>query len=196
MASPRAAERTCVGCRTAMPQEALLRLVRAPDGAVLPDPQRRLPGRGVYLCYRRACLEQAQRRGQFERGFKQPVLPVDVDALQAQLLRLLEDQLLGLVPLARKAGQVLAGTGPLLERLGHEPFALVILARDISSGRGAKLHHKAQACGVETIAYLTKERLGQLVGKSESSALGIKPGGLASGFKQAFERYRQLSGEH
>ncbi len=196
MKNPRVAERTCLGCRTAQPQDELLRLVRSPDGEVIPDPQRRLPGRGVYLCYRSDCLVQAVRRGQFERGFRQPVKAVDLEAMHAQLLQQLQEQLQGLLSLARKAGQLLAGAGPLQERLGHEPFAVLVVAGDISEGRAAKLLHKARACGVDTIGYLTKEELGQLVGKGESSALGLRPGGLAKSFKQAFERYRQLAGEH
>jgi len=53
--------RTCVGCRSARPQDTLLRFARTPDGVRF-DPERRLPGRGAYLCPQPICLEAASRR--------------------------------------------------------------------------------------------------------------------------------------
>ena len=39
-------ERTCIVTRETQPVDALIRFVVAPDGAVVPDLRRRLPGRG------------------------------------------------------------------------------------------------------------------------------------------------------
>ena len=53
--------RTCVGCRTARPQDELVRLARTPLGVRF-DPRRRLPGRGAYLCPHPTCIDAATRR--------------------------------------------------------------------------------------------------------------------------------------
>jgi len=189
-------ERTCLGCRKALPQSDLLRLVRSPQGEILPDLHRRLPGRGVYLCYDRACIAQAVKKNLFHRSFGQAVVAVDVSLFEASLKALLDEQLRGLIALSRKAGKLLAGVAQLEERLGRESFALLVLAEDMSEGRAERLAARAAACRVAVVHYLSKESLGQLVGRSESGALGLRPGGLAESFNQAFERYRQLSGEH
>ncbi len=42
--------RTCVVCRDKKPKQALLRVVRRPDGEVEVDVTGRLSGRGAYVC--------------------------------------------------------------------------------------------------------------------------------------------------
>jgi predicted RNA-binding protein YlxR (DUF448 family) len=64
--------RTCVGCRRVRRQDALLRLVRRPDGTVEPDLRPRGAGRGAYLCYREECLTAAARRGAWTHAFRSP----------------------------------------------------------------------------------------------------------------------------
>ena len=66
-------ERTCVGCRQRDERDALLRFVLGPDGQLVPDVGRKLPGRGVSVHPRGACLVAAVRRGGFARGFRRPV---------------------------------------------------------------------------------------------------------------------------
>lgn len=77
--------RQCVGCREMKPKRELIRVVRAPDGAVSLDFQGKLPGRGAYVCPAVACLTRAKKVRGLERAFGAPV-PEDVFAvLTAQL---------------------------------------------------------------------------------------------------------------
>jgi uncharacterized protein len=62
--------RTCVACRTPRPQWELLRIVRGPDGAVRPDPEGELPGRGAYLCHDIECAHLALKRSSLERALR------------------------------------------------------------------------------------------------------------------------------
>ncbi|WP_238487194.1 YlxR family protein [Actinoplanes flavus] len=74
--------RTCVGCRNRAPAASLLRFVAAESEGnlrLLPDPSRRLPGRGAHLHPDPACFSQAERRRAFGRalrltGFADPEL--------------------------------------------------------------------------------------------------------------------------
>ena len=61
--------RTCVGCRERGDARELLRVV-ARDGAAVPDPAHRLPGRGAHLHPTAECLALAERRRAFPRALR------------------------------------------------------------------------------------------------------------------------------
>lgn len=77
--------RTCVGCRRRDVQENLVRLaLRTPESSegrpaggevpeVVPDPARRMPGRGAWLHPERECWESAVKRRAFNRAFRRQV---------------------------------------------------------------------------------------------------------------------------
>ena len=75
--------RTCVGCRTRAPADDLLRVVVV-QGALAPDPRRRLPGRGAWLHPVPECLTRAERRSAFPRALRVPG-PLDVDRVRSYL---------------------------------------------------------------------------------------------------------------
>jgi predicted RNA-binding protein YlxR (DUF448 family) len=79
--------RTCVGCRAATSPTELLRVVVV-DGVLVPDPERRLPGRGAWLHARPDCLRTAHRRRAFPRALRVPG-PLDVEPVRAYLAELL-----------------------------------------------------------------------------------------------------------
>ena len=64
-------ERTCIGCRKRCSPTDLLRMTVS-GGLVLPDPERRAPGRGAHLHPTIECFELAVRRKAFPRAFKVP----------------------------------------------------------------------------------------------------------------------------
>jgi predicted RNA-binding protein YlxR (DUF448 family) len=62
-----------VGCGRRGPKQGLLRVALV-DGALAPDREARLQGRGAYLCRTSpGCWERALARGAFARAFRQPV---------------------------------------------------------------------------------------------------------------------------
>ena len=68
--------RTCVGCRKRAAKSELLRVVAGDRGAgpeLVPDPERRAPGRGAHLHPTTDCLELALRRRAFPRALMTPV---------------------------------------------------------------------------------------------------------------------------
>ena len=75
--------RTCVGCRAKASDSELLRTVVG-DEMVVPDPRRRLPGRGAWLHPDPACLRAAERRRAFPRAFRVPG-PLDLAVLTAHV---------------------------------------------------------------------------------------------------------------
>jgi len=69
-----APQRMCVGCRVRGARADLLRVV-AVEGVLLPDPGKRLPGRGAWLHHDLRCLEQAIRRRVFSRALRLGAAP-------------------------------------------------------------------------------------------------------------------------
>ena len=58
----RGVERLCALTREVKPLAELIRFVAAPDGAIVPDIKRKLPGRGVWVTARRAAIDEAVKR--------------------------------------------------------------------------------------------------------------------------------------
>jgi len=67
-------QRTCVGCRTTLPQTSLVRCATGPHGPIV---SRTAAGRGAWLCSLE-CFDLAAKRRGFERAWKQSV---EADAL-------------------------------------------------------------------------------------------------------------------
>lgn len=79
--------RTCIGCRERATADELLRIVAAPGAQVVPDPRRRIPGRGAWLHPDPRCVELAERRRAYARALRVsgPVDPTPVGEYVARL---------------------------------------------------------------------------------------------------------------
>lgn len=76
--------RSCIGCGARRLQEELKRLAVGSEGWVVVDSQRRLPGRGAYLCGV-GCLAAAVKRKAFGKAFRGKAGQVDPSVLQQAL---------------------------------------------------------------------------------------------------------------
>ncbi|MBO0854379.1 MAG: YlxR family protein [Nocardia sp.] len=85
--------RTCIGCRRRELAADLLRVVARTSGQgsdadsvvmIVPDPRRRLPGRGAWLHPVSACLSTAERRRAFGRALRVSG-KLDISALEQYL---------------------------------------------------------------------------------------------------------------
>lgn len=82
-ATPRAPQRTCVGCRAVVPQHQLVRLVF--DGPrLVVDAARVRPGRGAYVHAAASCLASAGRGG-IARSLRRAVQPGDLKRIVAEM---------------------------------------------------------------------------------------------------------------
>jgi uncharacterized protein len=72
--------RQCAGCGRRRPQRELVR-IGVSEGELVVDFDRRLPGRGAYLCPDPDCVEEARRRGAIPRRLRCSVrVPPDLEA--------------------------------------------------------------------------------------------------------------------
>lgn len=191
------AERSCIGCRKKRPQGELVRFVLGPDGRLLVDYRQQLPGRGAYTCPEPDCIAAAVRRRQFSRAFRRQLEALDAATLQRDLIEQLRERILGLLPMARKAGQVLAGSNLVLDALGEpRPPALILVAGDIAPGVGDKVMAKARSRDVNCWRCFDKETFGRLLGKEERSVVALRNHPLADSLHHELIRYMHIAGEN
>ena len=188
-------QRTCVGCRKSLDQDQLVRYVLSPQGEVVVDYRKKLPGRGVYTCFDYQCIETAVNRGQLCRSLRGGDRPT-----ASELWRVLHGQAqckaLDLIGMARKAGQVVSGTRQVLSELqGGKEFGLLVRACDLSPTIAEKVDRAATRSNVACFPVFSKELLGSLLGKSERGVVALKYGSLAVAIKNELERLNKFAGE-
>ncbi len=185
-----APERRCIVTRTAQSPDTMIRFVRAPDGAVVPDLKAVLPGRGAWVTATRAHIAEAVKRRAFPRAFKgEALVPADLPETVGRLL--LERAVEGL-SLANKAGAVIAGKGQVEEaaRKGH--ILAILHAVEASAGESAKLDAlalavaKARGLEVTVVRDLGSDALGLALGRLHvihaalSGSAQASPGGVSA----------------
>ena len=78
-------ERTCIACRSRSTKGDLIRVVRAAEGAIGPDPSGKQPGRGAYVCPKAGCVAKALKEKRFDRALRAQTPPTLADDLEAQI---------------------------------------------------------------------------------------------------------------
>lgn len=116
--------RMCAVSREVRPVDELIRFVLSPEGEVVPDLKRKLPGRGLWIEASRTRVAEAVRRNQFSRGFKRDVRAAQ--SLASDTEKLLAKSAIEALAMAAKAGQVVAGFAKVEEALhGGQARALI-----------------------------------------------------------------------
>ncbi len=134
--------RTCIVTRAVKPAGELIRFVAAPDGTVVPDLRRRLPGRGVWVTATAAAVAEAERKRLFEKTFEgQATVP---PGLAARVDGLLLAAAAGALSLARKAGGLIGGFAKVEAALAREPVIGLVHAAEAGADGVAKLSAAAR----------------------------------------------------
>jgi|SRR5579864_1002579 len=120
-----ARSRMCALSREVKAVDELIRFVVAPQGEVIADVKRRLPGRGLWLSASRSVVNEAVRRNLFRRGFKREVRVTP--ALSADTELLLARNLVEALAVAAKAGQVVSGFAKVEALLRQRDGAIAAL---------------------------------------------------------------------
>lgn len=178
--------RSCIGCRERHPREALVRVVRAPDGQVLVDRYLRAPGRGAHLCYSRDCVEKAVRRKAFGRAFEAPVEAIEPEALAGEILAAVRARILEGLAIGRRAGRTVSG----MEALSREAarLALLVVATDAAEGSVERLERLAANAGCPLYRLGTADELGTTQGREARIAIGVTDRRQATRLVAEFER--------
>jgi uncharacterized protein len=189
------AERLCIATRAVKPVAEMIRFVAGPDGGIVPDLKRKLPGRGVWTTATRAALATAVARGAFARGLRRPVrVPPD---LSATTERLLEMAALDALSMAYKAGVLEIGFARVAAALGTPDIAALVHAREAAPDGVRKLAQAAQqrlgnrATGLPCVTGFASAQLDLALGRSNVIHAALLAGPASEAF---LARYRRLLG--
>jgi predicted RNA-binding protein YlxR (DUF448 family) len=184
--------RLCVATRVERAPEDLIRFVAGPDGGLVPDVARRLPGRGVWVTAEKAAVAAAVRAKAFARSLKRPVrVP---DDLAERVEQLLERRVADALALANKASLVVTGFEKVDALIGRGEAAALVCAHDAALGGRERLQRKftavqaARDLPARVIDALTVEQMSLAMGRSNVVHAALTQGGAAEHFLSEAER--------
>ena len=194
-------ERQCAVTREVQPVGSLIRFVLGPDGQVVPDLKRVLPGRGVWVTATRESVAAAERNRKkvFGRGFKsealvEPGLADRVDAL-------LERAALQALSMTRKAGELVTGFAKVEAALRRDAVVGLIHASDAAGDGVRKLAAVATgreelANGCQIVRLFDSTQLDLALGRSNVIHAALLAGHASENFLarvRDLERFRRYS---
>ena len=169
-------DRMCIVTRVVKPEDELIRFALSPDGVVVPDLKRKLPGRGVWVSLDRKMLGDAIKRHLFSKGFgaEAKAGPELADLVGLQLRK----DVLSALSLARKAGLALSGYMKVEEALTRGNVRMIFHASDGSVDGRQKLDRKC-AANVVIFDLFASGDLDLAFGKSNVIHAAVANGGMA-----------------
>jgi uncharacterized protein len=188
-------ERLCAVTRQARDASDLIRFVLSPDGIIVPDLDRRLPGRGVWIGCDRNLVEKAIRTQAFSKSLKTKAdTPEDLaDRVDGLILK----RVSGVLSLANKAGLAVAGFEKVFAALEKGPVRAVLHGADAAADGRSKIDRKYKAIQSDRgqqapiVDVLTTAQMSLAIGRGSVVHAALTPGGLSDRFLEEAERLRR-----
>jgi uncharacterized protein len=196
--------RMCAVTRAVRPIDELIRFVVSPQGEVMADLKRKLPGRGLWVSASHRAVAEAARRHQFSKGFKRDVRVAPT--LAADTEGLLVRSAIEALAMAAKAGQVVSGFSKVEDALkpprqGQTSVQALIHAADGAADGIRKLDAMIQQNAgindesreIPVVTALTSEQLDLALGRSNVIHAALLAGPASKTFltrSQILVRYR------
>ena len=191
-------ERTCIVTGTKDVPEAMLRFALSPDGSVVPDIRRKLPGRGVWTQLSFDTVSRAAAKQAFSRAFR---TKAEASASLAETVgALLERDALQSLSIANKAGLVVAGAFKVDSAIEAGGVVALIQASDGAADGAAKrvqaLHAKLgpEANAIVRVDLFKSGELDLALGRANVIHAALKHGAASSAFLARADRLRRYRG--
>jgi len=176
----------------------MLRFALSPDGFVVPDIRRELPGRGVWTQLSFDTVRRAAAKQAFSRGFR---VKAETPASLAELVgALLERDALQSLSIANKAGLVVAGAFKVDSAIEAGGVVALIQASDGAADGAAKrvqaLRAKlgSEANAVVRVDLFKSGELDLALGRANVIHAALKQGAASSAFLARADRLRRYRG--
>jgi uncharacterized protein len=185
-------ERLCAVTRKTRDARELIRFVLSPDGTMVPDLDRRLPGRGVWVGCDRKLVEKAVATQAFSKSLKMKAeAPAD---LAERVDGLIVKRVTGVFSLANKAGLAVAGFEKVFAALEKGPVRAVLHGADAAVDGRSKIDRKYKAIQADRgkpaaiVNVLTIAQMSLAIGRGSVVHAALTPGGLSDRFLEEAER--------
>jgi hypothetical protein len=185
-------ERLCAVTRQVTDPENLIRFGLSPDGIIVPDLDRRLPGRGVWVGCDKRLIEKAVTTHAFSKSLKvKAEAPAD---LAERVDSLIVKRVAGMLSLANKAGRVIAGFDKIYAALEKGPVRAVLHGCDAALDGRTKIDRKYKAiqasrgAPVAIVDVLTIAQMSLAIGRGSVVHAALTPGRLSDRFLEEAER--------
>ena len=184
--------RTCFVSRNTLPKEKLIRFVLGPERVLAFDLEKKLPGRGYWLCCDGFIVHQAVSKNLFQKAMHGIVkIPDDFENQIAEGMR---RRCLQRISLCKKAGVLLSGFEKVKDALIKEKVQILIQAADAGADGREKL--EAVCSKLEEKVFLVQdfsaEELGVAIGWEKGVYICIEKSPLAATLKTEVERMRSF----
>ena len=175
--------------------EAMLRFALSPDGSVVPDIRRKLPGRGVWTRLSFETVRRAAAKQAFSRAFR---AKAPAPASLAEMVdALLERDALQSLSIAKKAGLVVAGAFKVDAAIEAGSVAALIQASDGAPDGATKRARALRAKGgpeadeVVSVDIFSSGQLDLALGRANVIHAALKHGAASSAFLARADRLRR-----
>ena len=177
--------RRCIVSGESLPLSGLIRFVAGPDKTIVPDIDRRLPGRGLWLSAKRDMIENAASKRAFAKAARDNVtVPPGLADTVAELLR---RRCLNYLGLARRAGLVAAGAEKVRAQIATGTTVALIEAADGSLPERRKF--TALVSHVPVVDVFTGAELGAALGRDAAVHVALRAGALTTTLIEEAARY-------
>ena len=187
--------RRCIVTRTERSPDDLIRFVADPEGHIVPDLARKLPGRGVWVTATKSDVESAVKAKAFSKSLKRQIeVPED---LAQTVETLFVKSALSALSLVNKAGLVCTGFEKVEALLGGGRAVALVHGADAAEGGRGKLDRKFTAImrdrggSTPIVDWLTIEQLSLAIGRSNVVHAGLTRGGATKRFLNEAKRLKR-----
>lgn len=181
---PKETTRKCIVCGKVLEKERLLRFSLTPEGVVVPDFKRRLPGKGVYVIATKSALKTAVKNNLFAKALK--VKAKANGCLEQQVENILYKQALDAVSLARKAGALVWGMDKVVDAIKKQKVAFLLEAENAAEDGHKKIECLAK--NLEIFNLFKIEELDKELAKENTVHLAVLKGDIANMVREKFVR--------
>jgi hypothetical protein len=179
-------ERKCIATGELRPVREMLRFVKAYDNSLVPDLNKKLEGRGVYVSNSRQALSKALAKNLFSKSLHQH-LKIREDLVET-VERILFRKGLDSLNLARKAGALVSGFEKVKEKILNNKVAFLIEAVDAGQDGADKLATLAK--DLEVLKIYTGADLDKALNKTNVVHIAVLKGNMATMVYENLKKYQ------
>lgn len=178
-------QRTCIATGETGAPERMIRFVVGPEGDVVPDLARRLPGRGLWVKAERSAVERAVAKNLFARAARASIKPAG--DLAERVERLLLERALADLGRARRAGRAVAGFVKVEQMVGQRRAGLLVVADEADGDGLGKLKAASRENGLPIVRLGNAAALGGIFGREQAVYVAVARDDAGGAFIERIE---------